>query len=88
MSEQRAASSEQRRSGLYEPRPVRVQLSGATPAALDGKRVDSIREEWLVEDRWWASPPLRRHYVELVLGSGRCVTAFRDLETGQWFEQR
>jgi hypothetical protein len=65
-----------------------VRVEGARPTALDGNRVESIREEWLVEDRWWAPPALRRHYVELVLESGRCVTAFRDLETGTWFEQR
>jgi hypothetical protein len=88
MSEQRAASSKQLRGGLYEPRPVHVRLDGAVPAAVNGTPVDSIREEWLVEDRWWASPPLRRHYLELVLGSGRCLTVFRDLRTGRWYEQR
>ena len=88
MSAQQAASSKQRRGGLYEPRPVRVTMNGAAPFTVDGKSVESIREEWLVEDRWWAAPPLRRHYVELVLESGRCVTAYRDLVTGRWFEQR
>jgi hypothetical protein len=63
-------------------------MEGSSPVAVNGKRVDSIREEWLVEDRWWVAPPLRRHYLELVLDSGRCVTVFRDLGTGGWFEQR
>lgn len=75
-------------SKLYAPRPVRVGLSGAVPASVGGRPVESIREEWLVEDRWWSSPPLRRHYVELVLETGRCLVVFRDLETHHWFEQR
>ena len=50
--------------------------------------MDSIREEWLVEDRWWTSDPLRRHYLELALEDGRCVVVFRDLVAGGWFEQR
>jgi hypothetical protein len=62
-------------------------MDGSAPSAVNGRRVDGIREEWLVEDRWWAAP-LRRHYVELVLESGRCVTAYRDLATGRWYEQR
>jgi hypothetical protein len=52
-----------------------------------GSRVDSVREEWLVEDRWWTSEPLRRHYLEVVLRNGRCVTVFRDLTSGGWFAQ-
>jgi len=65
-----------------------VRLDGSVPVSVAGKRVESIREEWLVEDRWWAAPPLRRHYVEVVLETGRCLVAFRDLETDRWFEQR
>ena len=29
------------------------------------REVDSVREEWLVEDRWWTARPLRRRYFEL-----------------------
>ena len=49
--------------------------------------LENTREEWLVEDRWWTYSPLRRHYFELVLESGRCVTIFRDIAEGGWFEQ-
>jgi hypothetical protein len=88
MSRRQAAGGETQRGGLYEPRPVRVRLEGVVPAWVGGRKVESIREEWLVEDRWWSPSPLRRHYVELVLETGRCLVAFRDLETGRWFEQR
>lgn len=60
----------------------------SAPEAVDGRRVEAVREEWLVEDRWWTSEPLRRHYLELVLAGGRCTVVFCDLAGGGWFEQR
>jgi len=75
-------------SGLYAPRPVRVRAVDGAPRSVGGVRVDSTREEWLVEDRWWTSEPLRRHYLELVLENGRCTVVFRDLVSGRWWEQR
>ena len=75
-------------SNLYAPRPVAVTLASATPVAIGGKPVESIREQWLVEDRWWSSEPLRRHYFEAVLVTGRCVVLYRDLLTKRWYEQR
>ena len=52
--------------------------------------VDAIREEWLVEDRWWTPKPLRRRYFELVLADGRNVVVFHELtgNAGRWFLQR
>jgi hypothetical protein len=50
--------------------------------------VDTLREEWVVEDRWWTGRPLRRRYFELVLVDGRNVVVFRDLVGGGWFLQR
>ena len=73
---------------LYAPRAIRVEASGSSPASVGGSRVESIRERWLVEDRWWSSDPLRRDYFEVVLASGRCTVVFRDLTTDRWYEQR
>lgn len=77
-------------SGLYSPRPIGVRLDdrSSRPTAVDGRRVESVREEWLVEDRWWSTDPLRRHYLELVLEGGRCIVVYRDLVTGGWWAQR
>jgi hypothetical protein len=61
---------------------------GGVPEALGAARVDSILEDWLVEDRWWTERPVRRRYLELVLESGRCVLVFRDLNSGRWYTQR
>lgn len=55
---------------------------------LGHTRVDSVLEDWLVEDRWWTDRPLRRRYLEIVLENGRCVVLFRDLVSGRWFSQR
>jgi hypothetical protein len=50
--------------------------------------VESVREEWLVEDGWWTQKPLRRRYFELVLEDGSDVVVFCEPETGRWFRQR
>ena len=73
---------------LYAPRPAHVRLEGGRPAAVNGRRVEFVREEWLVEDRWWSTGPLRRHYLELVIEGGRCIVVYRDLAGGGWSEQR
>jgi hypothetical protein len=76
---------------LNKPRPTRVRLDPVRPegmpAEVDGERVESLRESWLVEDRWWAAEPLRRRYWELVGERGRNVVVFHDLGSGRWFVQ-
>jgi hypothetical protein len=73
---------------LYPPRRVVVKAGiGGEPRGVGGVAVEAVREEWLVEDRWWTERPLRRRYFELVLADGRDVVVFRDGE-GRWWEQR
>ena len=76
-----------RRIGVPELTRVRVE-KGGVPVAVEGRSVDSVREQWVVEDRWWTSRPLRRRYFELVLEDGRNVVVFRDLVARKWFSQR
>ncbi len=72
---------------LYAPRPARVHLDQhGRPVEAGGIAVESVREEWLVEDRWWTPEPIRRHYFELALADGRCEVFFCD-QAG-WFCQR
>jgi hypothetical protein len=74
---------------LYTPRPVAVSAADdGTPRAVGPVAVEAVREEWLVEDRWWTPRPLRRHYFELALADGRAVTVFRAAADGRWFRQR
>jgi hypothetical protein len=72
---------------LYEPKPARVRVdSRGRPVSANGAEVETVREEWLVEDRWWTPEPIRRHYFELALTDGRCEVVFRDGRG--WFSQR
>ena len=75
---------------VYWPRPVEVEVAaGDVPAAVESVAVEAVREEWLVEDRWWTPRPLSRRYFELVLVDGRNVVVFCEpAEDGRWFEQR
>ena len=74
---------------LGAPRPTSVKADGrGRPRVVAGAPVEAVREEWLVEDRWWSDRPLRRHYLELVLSDGRDVVVFHDLEDRHWYVQR
>jgi hypothetical protein len=76
---------------LNRPRPARVRCGPGHPAPLpvevNGEAVESLRESWLVEDRWWTAAPLRRRYWELVGERGRNMVVFHDLAAGGWFLQ-
>jgi hypothetical protein len=72
---------------LNSPRPARVRWRAGMPAAVDGEAVESMRESWLVEDRWWTGAPLRRRYWELVGERGRNLVVFHDLRSDGWFVQ-
>ena len=70
------------------PRPgPRALRREDRPVEVDGEAVESLRESWLVEDRWWTAEPLRRRYWELVGVRGRNVVVFHDLGSGGWFLQ-
>ncbi len=77
-------------SQVYWPRPLAVRTDAeGRPEAVAGVAVEAVREEWLVEDRWWTPRALRRRYFELVLADGRDLVVFREpAEDGRWFEQR
>jgi hypothetical protein len=74
---------------LYVPRPVWVEADRAgKPLSVDGVAVETVREEWVVEDRWWTPNPLGRHYFELVLVDGRNLVVFRSIVSKRWYRQR
>jgi hypothetical protein len=73
---------------LNLPRPARVRAGvEGVPRAIDGRAIESVRESWLVEDRWWTDRPLRRRYWEVVDVRGRNLVVFHDLRSGDWFTQ-
>jgi hypothetical protein len=74
---------------LYAPEPVAVEIyGGGTPLAIGGVAVEAVREEWVVDDRWWIPEQLQRHYFELALANGRSVVVFRCALGGRWYRQR
>jgi hypothetical protein len=74
---------------LYRPRAATVVAGGdGVPVRVGRADVDTVREEWLVEDRWWSVRPLRRRYFELTLANGANAVVFCDLESGRWYSQR
>jgi hypothetical protein len=77
---------------LNAPQRVHVELDEhRMPRVLkretgNEKRVESVGENWRMEDEWWRQPIVRR-YVEVVLEGGGRVVLFEDLLTGEWFAQ-
>jgi hypothetical protein len=77
-----------RARGMYSPRAAAVEVGEeGRPRRLGAVAVEAVREDWLVEDRWWTERPLRRHYYELALADGTVVVVFRDLLSGRWLRQ-
>ncbi len=71
--------------------PRRVAVSAGEdgqPLLVDSRVIDSVRESWLVEDRWWTERPVRRRYWEVVTTCGRDEVVFHDLQSGRWWRQR
>jgi hypothetical protein len=73
---------------LAVPQRIAVSAGAGRPQEVAGEPVDSVRESWLVEDRWWTDRPVRRHYWEVVTESGRDQVVFQDLRSGRWWRQR
>jgi hypothetical protein len=73
---------------LYAPQRVRVEVDAeGIPTAVEGVEVVAVREEWVVEDRWWTLRRMWRHYFELVLLDGRNTVVFRASDE-RWYRQR
>jgi hypothetical protein len=74
---------------LYAPEPVAVRAGeDGVPRMVAGVDVAAVREEWVVDDRWWIPEKLQRRYFELALASGRSAVVFRCALTGRWYRQR
>jgi hypothetical protein len=74
---------------LYTPRLTTVEADPVgVPRTVEGVAVEALREEWVVDDRWWVPEKLQRHYFELALANGRSVVVFRCALSGRWYRQR
>jgi len=73
---------------LYRPRPIKVRTGpDGVPVMVRKASVEAVREQWVVEDRWWTTRPIRRHYFELMTADGRDVVVFCDRQGERWFSQ-
>ena len=72
-----------------EPLQVEEDASGL-PAAVRLKRrqaVMSIEDRWRIDDEWWRAGPVSRFYYSVLLASGQRLVLYKDLITGEWYEQ-
>ena len=51
-------------------------------------RVVSIDNTWKIDEEWWREKPIVRMYYQVTTEDGRRITLFRDLTTGEWYQQR
>ena len=51
-------------------------------------RVVSIDNMWKIDEEWWREKPIVRMYYQVTTEDGRRITLFRDLSTGDWYQQR
>lgn len=93
MNREPAKNSTNRLRALNAPQRVQVELDEQRrptvikwPAKSE-KRVESIGENWRMDDEWWRQPIVRR-YVEVVLEGGGRAVLFEDLISGEWFVQK
>lgn len=54
------------------------------PLHVDGYAVAAIREEWRVEEGWWATPT-RRRYFAAALDDGSLCVLYQDRRDGSWW---
>ena len=51
------------------------------------RRVAQVMDTWRIDDEWWRQEVSRRYFL-LELEGSVCLTVFRDLLGGKWYEQR
>jgi hypothetical protein len=73
------------------PEPLKVEENAAgRPIAVRMKRrqaVATIEDRWRLDDEWWRAAPLSRCYYNVLLASGQRLVFYKDLITGEWYEQ-
>ncbi len=66
---------------------VAVTETQSVPRAVEAHSVRKVVDLWEVDTEWWMPEPARRRYWRLVTDGGRLITVYRDLTTGEWYQQ-
>jgi hypothetical protein len=73
------------------PEPLKVEEDASGfPAAVRLKRrqtVISIEDRWRIDEEWWRKEPVSRCYYNVLLASGQRLVIYKDLITGDWYQQ-
>lgn len=73
------------------PKPLQVEEDASGfPVAVRMKRrqiVSSIEDRWRVDDEWWRAAAISRLYYKVLLTSGLRLVLYKDLVTGDWYQQ-
>jgi hypothetical protein len=73
------------------PAALKVEASAAgLPVAVKLKRrqaVATIEDRWRLDDEWWRAEPVSRLYYNVLLASGQRLVLYKDLITGEWYQQ-
>jgi hypothetical protein len=75
------------------PEPLKVEEDAAgLPVAVRMKRsfqgrIATIEDRWRIDDEWWRAAPLSRLYYNVLLASGQRLVLYKDLITGEWYQQ-
>ncbi len=64
-----------------EGEPLWIRVKGRRRA------VAAVKDRWRLDDEWWKRPISRLYYL-VELEGGMLFTLFRDLESGDWYQQR
>ena len=66
---------------------VAVTEIQSVPRSVESHSVRKVIDLWEVDTEWWTAEPARRRYWRLVTDAGRLLTVYRDLATGEWYQQ-
>lgn len=73
------------------PESIKVEEdTSGRPVAVGTKRrqaIAAIEDGWRIDDEWWRAGPVSRLYYNTRLASGQRLVLYKDLITGDWYQQ-
>ena len=73
------------------PEPLAVEENAAgLPAFVKLKRrqkIIAVEDCWRIDDEWWRSEPVSRHYYAVILASGQRLVLAKNLIANSWYRQ-